>query len=602
MRGERVIVSTHTLPLQDQLVRKDAPALQAALGTSVPVAALMGRANYLCPRRWQQLRGSASTRGEVRLVLKALVWRERTVAGDRAELNLLGEEAALWPRISADAEGCTARRCAMTRGGCYLDRARADAAGADIVIVNHALLLHDARSGGSLLPDAAHLVVDEAHRLEDVAAETFGHRLEDWRLRRDLDRIARSPAVLSALRGGDTALRSDAESLRDEVGRAQERALETFAALAALLVGGEERVRLTQGLRASEDVWLPVELTAERLADALGGIRRTGARLAELVSDADEASELESAAGELIGAESAIRYGIHDARAGDIVWLDAAGGAVALHVAPAHVGGTIRRALVARYRSVVMTSATLAVAGSLAFAQERLGVSHIADTLRLGSPFDHASQAALLVPTDIALPHEEEHAEHVAQAVSEIAGAIGGRTLVLFTSHAAMRDVAGRLEQRALDGIVVLPQGIDGSRRALLERFAAGSAVLLGTKSFWEGVDLPGDLLRCVAVARLPFDVPDDPLVQGRAERYEDPFTEYQLPQAALRLRQGVGRLIRSSADRGAIVLLDRRIITRDYGPTLLASLPPARLQRVRLDELALLVAAHCRAVPAPRV
>jgi len=211
----------------------------------------------------------------------------------------------------------------------------------------------------------------------------------------------------------------------------------------------------------------------------------------------------------------------------------------------------------------------------------------------VGSPFD-PEHTLILVPADIALPHEAEYAEHLATAIEEAARALGGRTLALFTSHAAMRDVAQRLGSLEDAGIAVLTQGVDGSRRSLLERFRAGRSVLLGARSFWEGVDLPGDLLQCVVVARLPFEVPDDPLVEGRSERYEDPFREYQLPQAALRLRQGVGRLIRTATDRGVVLLCDRRIITREYGPTLLASLPTGRARRVTLGEVGPAVRAHC--------
>ncbi|HET8567938.1 MAG TPA: helicase C-terminal domain-containing protein [Candidatus Limnocylindria bacterium] len=594
--GERTVVSTHTLPLQDQLVRRDIPSLQAALGTDVPVAVQKGRSNYLCPRRWQQLRATAATPEEARLVCKTLVWRASTVAGERSELNLLGPEGALWARISADDESCTQRRCAATRGGCYLERARTDAAAADVVVVNHALLLHDARAAGSLLPDAEHVVVDEAHHLEDVAADAFGHRLEDWRSRRDLDRVARSPLVLSALRSADVARVQRGEGLREEVARAHERAGETFAALRALVVPPEERVRVTAGVRLAEETWLPVELAAERFDDALGGVQLAAQRLIDAGGDDDEVGELTSATKELIGARMAIARGIHDPRAVEIAWLEATREAVGLYVAPSHVGGALRRLLVDRHRSLVLTSATLAVAGSLRFATERFGVADIADELLVGSPFDHATRSLLVVPADIALPHEEQHPADVAYVVEEVARALGGRTLVLFTAHTAMRDVARRLEGLADAGIAVLTQGVDGSRRALLDRFAAGSSVLLGTRSFWEGVDLPGDLLQCVLVTRIPFDVPDDPLVEGRAERYDDPFNEYQLPQAALRLRQGAGRLIRTATDRGAIVLLDRRIVARDYGPTLIASLPPARLVRTTVDEVASVVARHVAA------
>jgi len=594
LQGERVIVSTHTLPLQDQLVRKDLPALQAALGTDVPVAVLKGRSNYLCPRRWQLFRTQAATREEARLVLKTLVWRTTTTAGDRAELNLLGPESALWSRVSADDETCTGRRCAATRGGCYLERARAAAAEAGLVVVNHALLLHDARANGSLLPDAEHVVVDEAHQLEDVAADAFGHRLETWRARRDLERIARSPLVTAALRSDDSLTVEAAESLRAEIARASGFAEETFTALAALVPDDADRIRITAGLRASDERWLPVELSAERLADAFAAIRVAGERLAERGGDDDALAEHESAMKELIGEQGAISHGIHQPRPGEIAWLERSDSGVGLFVAPAHVGDAVRRTLVDRHRSVVLTSATLGVAGTMTFTLERLGVADIAGTLQVGSPFDHAAQAALLVPSDIALPHDAGFAAEAAAIIADVARALGGRTLALFTAHGAMRDVAARLAGLEEGGLAVLTQGIDGSRRAILERFAAGGAVLLGTQSFWEGVDLPGDQLRCVVIAKLPFPVPDDPLIQGRSERYDDPFREYMLPLAALRLRQGYGRLIRTKTDRGAVVLLDRRILLRDYGPVFLASLPSVRAQRLPSDAIGMLVAEHC--------
>jgi DNA polymerase-3 subunit epsilon/ATP-dependent DNA helicase DinG len=595
--GERVLVSTHTLPLQDQLVRKDLPALQSALGTEVSVAVLKGRSNYLCPRRWQILRTTAATREEARLVCKTLVWRTVTESGDRAELNLMSGEGELWSRVSANDESCDQRRCKRTPGGCYLQRARDAAADAGIVVVNHALLLQDARMRGALLPQAEHLVIDEAHRLEDVATDAFGLELSEQRLRRDLQRVAHSVAVTSALR--DPARLEPAERIRSEVERAHERTAEMFGALALLLAPfdtpAEDRVRITPGLRASDERWLPVELAGERLADAVAGIAFAADRLGSLGGDEDELAELQTAMGELAAARAAITRGIHDPRASDIVWLDRDNeGALELHVAQTHLGGVIRRTLVDAHRAVVFTSATLAVAGSFDFAVDRFGISDVAETLAVGSPFDHRRQALLVVPTDIALPGEERFLEDATRVIHDVARTLDGRTLVLFTAHATLREVAARLGHLESEGLAVLTQGIDGSRRALLERFALGRAVLLGTQSFWEGVDLPGDILRCVVIARLPFSVPDDPLVQGRAERYEDPFVEFQLPQAALRLRQGFGRLIRTKTDYGAVVLLDRRVATREYGEVLLASLPDARTEHLPLDAVATRVATWC--------
>ena len=594
LAGERVIVSTHTLPLQDQLVRKDLPALQAALGTDVPVAVLKGRSNYLCPRRWQQFRTQVATREEARLALKTLIWRTTTMTGDRAELNLLGGESGLWSRVSADDETCTTRRCAATRGGCYLEQARSAAAEAGIVVVNHALLLHDARGGGTLLPEAEHVVVDEAHRLEDVASDAFGFRLETWRTRRDLERIARSPLVVSALRSDDPARVEAAQQLREEIARTGGVAEETFAALGALLPDGTDRCRITAGLRAGDDRWLPIELAAERLADVLAGIRGAGDRLAARGGDEDELSEHHSAMQELIGEQDAIDHGIHRPKPGEIAWLARENDGVGLYVAPAHVGGAIRRTVIDRHRSVVLTSATLGVAGTMTFTLDRLGVADLAGTLRVGSPFDHAKASVLIVPSDIPLPHDDRFPAEAAMIIGDVARALNGKTLVLFTSHSAMREVGAQLAGLEDDGIAVLTQGIDGSRRSILERFAAGGAVLLGTQSFWEGVDLPGDQLRCVIIAKLPFPVPDDPLIQGRSERYDDPFREYQLPLAALRLRQGYGRLIRTKTDRGAVVLLDRRVILQDYGPTFLASLPAVRVHRIPSEGIGLIVAEHC--------
>ena len=594
LAGERVIVSTHTLPLQDQLVRKDLPALQDALGTDVPVAVLKGRSNYLCPRRWQQFRTQVATREDARLALKTLIWRTTTLSGDRAELNLLGGESGLWSRVSADDETCTTRRCAVTRGGCYLERARSAAAEAGIVVVNHALLLHDARGGGNLLPEAEHVVVDEAHRLEDVASDAFGFRLETWRTRRDLDRIAHSPLVVSALRSDDPVRVDAAQALREEIARAGGVAEETFAALGTLLPDGTDRCRITAGFRASDDRWLPIELAAERLADVFAGIRGAGDRLAARGGDEDELSEHDSAMKELIGEQDAIDHGIHRPKPGEIAWVARDNDGIGLYVAPAHVGGAIRRTVIDRHRSVILTSATLGVAGALTFTMDRLGVADRAGTLRVGSPFDHAKASVLIVPSDIPLPHDDRFPVEAAMIIGDVARALHGKTLVLFTSHSAMREVGAQLAGLEDNGIAVLTQGIDGSRRSILERFAAGGAVLLGTQSFWEGVDLPGEQLRCVIIAKLPFPVPDDPLIEGRSERYDDPFREYQLPLAALRLRQGYGRLIRTKTDRGAVVLLDRRVILQDYGPTFLASLPAVRVQRIASEGIGLIVAEHC--------
>src|SRR2546423_4025709 len=376
-------------------------------------------------------------------------------------------EGEVWSRVSANDESCDQRRCKRTPGGCYLQRAREDAAQAGIVIVNHALLLQDARMRGALLPSAENVVVDEAHRLEDVATDAFGLELSEPHLRRDLGRVARSLAVASALR--DPARAEPAERIRAEVEQALERVDELFAALAGLLapVGGppEDRVRITAGVRASADRWLPVELAGERLADSLVGIGFAADRLAAFGGDEDELAELATGMGEIAGARLAITRGVHEPRTSDIVWVDRdADGALAIHVAQTHLGGLLRRSLVNAHRAVVFTSATLAVAGSFDFAVDRFGVADVADTVAVGSPFDHRAQALLLLPTDIALPGEDRFVDDATRAIADVARMLEGRTLALFTSHASLRYVGSRLGALETAGLAVLVQGVIGSR------------------------------------------------------------------------------------------------------------------------------------------
>jgi DNA polymerase-3 subunit epsilon/ATP-dependent DNA helicase DinG len=363
-------------------------------------------------------------------------------------------------------------------------------------------------------------------------------------------------------------------------------------------IASSER-RITDAIRGS-DAWLAVEVAAERARDALAGVVRAGSRALATMRDperGDEALELESALAEVGALEAAIGRIVHAPRAGEICWLALEpGGAIALQSAPAHAGAFIDRALARSRHAAVFTSATLAVAERFDFVLDRFGLGDRAATLRVGSSFDYARQALLVLPGGLVDPWDPAFVEHTAAIVAGVARALRGRTLVLFTSHSMLRAVhaflAPALEP---DRIGVLAQSAGGSRRQLLELFVKGDAVLLGTSTFWEGVDLPGDLLQCVVVAKLPFPVPDDPLVAGRSERYEDPFREYHVPVAALRLRQGFGRLIRTRTDRGAVVLLDRRLGQRSYGEAFLRSLPPCTVARPEAAGIADVVARWCR-------
>jgi DNA polymerase-3 subunit epsilon/ATP-dependent DNA helicase DinG len=597
-RGLRVLVSTRTTTLQDQLAASDLPRLVRAFGVDVSAAVLKGRANYLCPRRWHLFRLSATTSDEARFAMKTLVWRERTRTGDRAELNLQGGgEHLAWSRVCAEDETCTARRCALVRGGCYLERARDRAAHADLVVANHALLLSDAARSNRLLPDVDVVIADEAHHLDEVASRVFGVDVTAADLRRAVQRVAQSAA----------AVRPDADltALRDLAQLALVAIEETFVALARVMAdpserGYEDQRRITAALRSSEE-WLVAEVAAERLRDGLAAVEREARGVLGAWEDpapADAAAELQSAVAELRALDAGVGRVVHLPERGEICWLALApGGALALRSAPAHAGAYIDRAFARGRHAAVFTSATLAVAGSFAFVMDRFGLGDRAASLRVGSGFDYHRQALLVLPTGLPDPFEPAFVDRVAAAVAAVGGALAGRTLVLFTSHSMLRAVHARIagwgeEER----IAVLAQSLGGSRRQLLEQFAAGRAVLLGTSTFWEGIDLPGDLLRCVVIAKLPFPVPDDPLVAGRSERYEDPFRDYHLPLAALRLRQGFGRLIRSRDDRGAVVLLDRRLTSRTYGETFLRSLPDCEIVRADVAALGQTVARWCDA------
>ncbi|OLC57805.1 MAG: hypothetical protein AUH85_02280 [Chloroflexi bacterium 13_1_40CM_4_68_4] len=598
-RGKRVLVSTHTTTLQDQLAASDLPRLARAFGLDSEVAVLKGRSNYLCPRRWHVFRLSAADADEARFAMKTLVWRERTKTGDRAELNLLGSgEQLAWARVCAEDETCTARRCAMVRGGCYLERARAAAARAPLVVANHALVLSDARSRNRLLPDVDIVVADEAHHLDEVASHVFGVRVTAADIRRAVQRASQAASAAAAADVDLVPLRNAAQMTLVSIE-------ETFLALGRLMRdpserGYEDQRRITPALRGSDE-WLAAELAAERLRDGLATVERCGVTLLAAAHDpalADASAEFESALAELRGLDAAVNRVVHLPPRGEICWLSLdQTGALALQSAPAHAGVYIDRALARERHAAVFTSATLAVAGSFGFVLDRFGLGDRAATLRVGSGFDYRRQALLVLPTGLVDPYDSSFVDQTAAVVADVATRLDGRTLVLFTSHSMLRAVHSRLgdwaeEQR----LALLAQSVGGSRRQLLEQFVGGRAVLLGTATFWEGIDLPGELLQCVIVAKLPFPVPDDPVVAGRSERYEDPFREYHVPVAALRLRQGFGRLIRTRDDRGAVVLLDRRLASRAYGETFLRSLPDCQVTRPDLQAVGAAVAEWCEA------
>lgn len=614
--GVPVVISTNTINLQDQLVGKDIPELIEAFeraGVEVPRFALLkGRGNYLCVRRWSALRRSQSlTESEARFLLRTLVWACTTSTGDRAGLNLRGDESYVWSRASAQSESCLGAQCPyQRRGACFLHRARRLAESAHLIVVNHALLLSELASSsrGRVIPDYRHLIVDEAHHLEDEATEQWGFEVGGYRLEGFLNRLSERAAgegrkgfigeLANHLRGDSvsSAVRGDVEREAQNAGGVVEACrglVRTFLDTLARFLetqadepsGYDRRLRLTAAVR-SQPGWDDVELAWENLSLALGDVNSCLSRLQSMTEPLSDTGlldyddlMLEFAALLQQGAELAeqANSAVFGQDGGMVYWasLRDAGGSPAVHAAPLHVGRVLAEELFGEKECVVLTSATLSTEGDFEYIKERLGLTETSELL-LGSSFDYARSALVYVPDDVPEPGQPGYQRAIELALVDVGRAIGGKCLALFTSHAALRAsyeaVRGPLHE---EGILVLGQGIDGSSKRLLETFKANpQSVLLGTSSFWEGVDVVGEALSVLVIARLPFSVPSDPVFAARGELYDNSFNQYAVPHAVLRFKQGFGRLIRSKSDRGVVVLLDRRVKAKAYGSAFLGSLP----------------------------
>jgi len=554
---------------------------------------------------------------ELKFKLKILVWLEQTRTGDRAELRLQGTDESYWARIASDPLDCVGLRC--TEADCFVHRARAQAERADLVVVNHALLLADASTGGSLIPSYEHLVVDEAHHLEDSATQSLrgdvdGPAVEGLlrRLAHDADppREVRTPPPRLHGDPGDGRRLGLVPEMRHQphLGESEDSLADAeAAALAAAPRCGaffqaaaewtrrqlpedgmrrDEAVRLVPEHREQEDWPALAGLAADAVAElgALDGhLRRALALGREWLGGHQpdqDVRELEIIRGRLAEAADLLDQAFQRPDPNRVYWMAVPGrtGALLLRSAPLEIGPMLRERVFADLGSVVMTSASLAVAGSFDYFCSRVGLGAEVETLLLASPFDYLTQALVCLPTDVPDPQSEEFEVAVEDIMADVAARLSGRTLALFTSHHQLRDVyAGLKHRRDLDEVLILGQGIDGQRRQVLRAFEENDRpLLLGTSSFWEGIDVPGDRLSCVVIVRLPFQVPTEPVFAARAERMRDPFLQYALPQAALRLKQGFGRLIRRHDDRGAVVILDNRVLERDYGRAFLEALPPA--------------------------
>lgn len=616
----RVVVSTNTINLQDQLINKDIPDLCKALGVDIRAVVIKGRGNYLCPRRLENLRrrGPGNT-DEMRVLGKVLVWLQTTQSGDRSEINLNGPtEREVWNRISADDEGCSTENCVRRTGGiCPFYRVRQAAQTAHILIVNHALLLADVATGNRVLPEYDYLIVDEAHHLEDATTNALSystHQLHVLNLLRELGGPTEGlfKRLLDILTGSisptDFAqvdhLMQNATNDAFYFGELVKRFFEVIEQFLFEQRQGQplgtyahqERILpATRTLPAWMDVeisWDEAEKPLKNLIELLGKLIQGLGDLVELLEEKDE--EVFNGLTGLYRRFDELYQHVHglvfQPDPGMIYWveLNPNGRKLSLNGAPLHIGPLMQKYLWHEKASVILTSATLTAAGEFNYLRGRL-YAEDAYELALGSPFDYESSALLYLVNDIAEPSDRyKHQRAIETGVFKLAQATGGRMLVLFTSYEQLKRTSKALTSLlARSDIRVYEQGDGASPHVLLENFRTDErAVLMGTRSFWEGVDVPGEALSVLVIVKLPFDVPSDPIIAARSETFEDPFSEYSLPEAILRFRQGFGRLIRTQSDRGIVAVLDRRVLTKRYGRLFTTSLPPCTTRVGSLEEL----------------
>jgi DNA polymerase-3 subunit epsilon/ATP-dependent DNA helicase DinG len=605
--GHRVVISTNTISLQEQLMDKDIPAVISILEEAgilepgaVRAAQLKGRSNYVCLRRWTSLGASDSlTEDEARVLGKTAVWLDDTENGDRTDLNLSFGDQRAWSRVCADNQGV----CQSFRSGapCFLRQARQRAEAANILVVNHALLLADLAVGGTVLQDYQHLVIDEAHHLEEEASRQLGFEIAEDGLPQELDSVYRLIRHLTAVANQspeDEALGRARDALTNATAGSNQ-ALQSWQQLWDTITrlyqshsrGDNDRqpVSLELTVRQSRE-WGSVarewESFSTFLSESVNRLTEVGRFVDQGIFDLSDDSQ----GNELIGAVDAISelndrlasvFGRYDEE--QIQWIDMVRRNVTLHSTPLSVGPILSERLFQQKDTVVLTSATLATDGNFGFLRQRLGFPDDCDELLVDSPFNYQRNTLLLVPDDLPDPRRgADHARGTAQVILNMAQALDGHLMALFTSHNALRDASFQVRgPLRASGINVLAQGIDGTPRQLVDRLHADPrSVLLGTASFWEGVDMESGVLRGLLLCRLPFPVPIDPIVKARGNLFNNPFNEYQVPSAVLRFRQGFGRLIRNKVDRGAVVILDRRIQTANYGDRFLNALPPCTVER----------------------
>ncbi|MHC4645959.1 MAG: ATP-dependent DNA helicase [Planctomycetota bacterium] len=580
-QAEKVLISTFTITLQEQLINKDIPFLANCLPQEFTAALAKGRGNYLCKRRLAfALRRQAGLFENIGSQLESIrAWSDSTEDGSLSDLPFLPKNQ-VWDKVNSEHGNCRGRRCEHFRG-CFYRRARRCLENADIIVANHALLFSDLvlkEQGASILPGYRYVVIDEAHNIEHVAEDHFGIDISNRRIKFLLDGL-HNPRTHKGL-----LAYAKAEKAIDKVRRVGR---QTDAFFANIRTWYEQTKQETRGR-------CYINFVDDTISEKLKELRSELAKLAGQSEDVDEKFEILRAIDRCEGLTQDLDSFLIQRQADHVYWVEAGGQprrAVRLKSAAMNVGPDVKRRLFDKYESVILTSATLSTGrkdekGGFDFFAGRIGLDDF-DAVKLGSPFDYRKQVTVYIEKDLPEPNKPSFIEAAQAALKKYILKTEGRAFVLFTSYAMLEELAERLSAwLAQNDVELLQQGSDIDRTALLKQFKRqGASVLFGTDSFWQGVDVPGEALSNVIIVRLPFAVPDQPLLAGRLEQIREqggnPFYDYQLPSAIIKFKQGFGRLIRSRGDEGIVVVLDSRIVNKAYGAKFLAAIPKCKTEIV---------------------
>ncbi|MEO3947513.1 ATP-dependent DNA helicase DinG [Gorillibacterium sp. CAU 1737] len=630
---KKVIVSTHTINLQEQLRQRDLPLLQDIFPVDFRVALLKGRSHYLCLRKYEQkLTYAEYEHGrEDRLMAAQMVtWLTDSERGEDEELHFGRNGLDFWRSVSSDADSCLNRSCPWFKK-CFYHRARSDASEADLIITNHSLLFTDIKAEHRILPGFKHLVVDEAHNFEEVAVKHLGTEISWYsyvnaitQLFRD-GRSGQLPFVRNRLLHADDVPREKAGAWVEAIDDLQPALLdirERWDELAGLLYeslahsgGDATEGPLTKRIPESPKPigWGTLLDREEELYARLSSVLKTLDKLLLEMKEQEEVMDLQGlvtnmggSVKELYRHRDAVRFFLKQADSNYVYWMEGAAQqkvkSLQLMAVPVDVSYLLRDAFFSVKDSVILTSATLSVGKTFDYITDQLGLRKSAEenrlrTVMLPSPFQYRKQALMIIPRNFpvmkGIRGEEEFTAALTDSLADVAKAMEGRMLVLFTSYRMLRQVHSVLKERLTpEGIQVLGQGIDSTSRSKLVRLfqGSGTSILLGTSSFWEGVDIPGDALSCLAIVRLPFQPPNHPVVEAKSERIKEaggnPFMKLSVPQAVIRFKQGFGRLVRTTKDKGVVLVYDTRILETYYGKHFLYSLPGPKIEHMNVHQL----------------